>query len=219
MEPKVSIIIPVYNGEKYILDSIQSIINQNYRNIEIVLINDASTDGSHLIISSINDPRIKYLINSKNVGVAESRNRGVLESSGELIAFLDHDDISLADRILMQVKEFENNPKLGLCGTDVQTIGDVIDHIWSYPVDSETLKSRLIFDCPFAAPSVMIRKKCILDRGLKFKAAFPGVDDYEMWVQISKDWELKSIQKYLLDTEFTSHSIRHNQPTGMILLV
>ena len=89
---KVSIIIPMYNSEKYILDCLNSIINQTYRNIEVIVVDDCSTDNSVKLVKSLKDERIKLIKQKKNKGVSKARNKGVYNSTGSYLCFLDSDD-------------------------------------------------------------------------------------------------------------------------------
>ncbi len=194
---KVSIITPLYNSSAFLLETLESILNQTYQNLEIILVNDGSTDNTEELVRSIRDNRITFLNSDKNLGIASARNLGIERATGDLIAFLDHDDISLPRRIERQVDLFQNDDNLGLCGTAVRTFGDEKEHLWNYPTDSHFLKARLLFDCPFAASSVMIRSDCIEREGHRFNPTIQGVDDYEMWVKISKKLKITNIPEAL----------------------
>ena len=106
---KVSIIIPMYNSEKYINQCINSVINQTYKNLEIIVIDDLSTDNSIKNVNAIKDKRIKLIKNRKNIRVSKSRNKGVRVASGDYICFLDSDDYWVLDKIEKQVRFIENN--------------------------------------------------------------------------------------------------------------
>ena len=110
----VSIILPVYNAEQFLKETMLSIITQNYKNIELLIINDASTDRSREIINNFNDKRITLFNLEKNKGVANARNIGLKESKGEYITFIDSDDLWTSDKITEQVKFMKQN-KLDLC--------------------------------------------------------------------------------------------------------
>lgn len=104
MEPLVSIITPVYNSEEYLEETILSVINQTYKNWELLLIDDYSTDNSYKIIEKyLTDERIKYLRNERNSGPAITRNVGLEKSKGEYIAFLDSDDIWAKNKLELQI--------------------------------------------------------------------------------------------------------------------
>ena len=120
--PLVSIVLPVYNGEKYLAESLDSVLAQTYQNWELVIINDGSTDGTENLIFRLSDKRIKYLPNDGNKGIIFSLNRGLQVSNGVFIARLDADDIALPTRIEKQVEFLSENVDYNLCGSYFQTI-------------------------------------------------------------------------------------------------
>ena len=116
MNPKVTVLMPVYNCEKYLRESIESILNQTFKDFEFLIINDGSSDKSAEIVESYNDNRINFVQNEKNIGLAASLNRGLDIAKGEYIARMDADDISLPERLEKQVRFMETNPQIGICG-------------------------------------------------------------------------------------------------------
>ncbi|HOC40486.1 MAG TPA: glycosyltransferase family A protein, partial [Bacteroidales bacterium] len=106
----VSIIIPVYNGEKYISDTIQSVIDQTYKNWELIIVDDGSTDNTAEIVKQFNDSRISY-IKKNNTGVSDTRNVGAMISKGEILSFLDADDIWLPENLEKKVEKLINEPQ------------------------------------------------------------------------------------------------------------
>ncbi len=112
MEPLVSVIMPVYNAEKYIFEAVNSVIEQTYTNWELVLINDGSSDLSINIIKEFKDSRIRLYENRENMGIAYSRNRAIDLSRGKYIAIMDNDDISLPNRLKIQVEYLENHEEI-----------------------------------------------------------------------------------------------------------
>ncbi|MEL4306297.1 glycosyltransferase family 2 protein [Methanococcoides sp. LMO-2] len=159
---KVSVIMPVYNAEKYLKDAIESILNQSFKNFELLIINDGSNDKSKAIIESHNDSRIRLLNNEENSGLAKVRNKGIYEAKGEYIAWLDADDISHPLRLEKQVKLLDSHPDVGICGTWVKTIGTKVTHKWRYPTNPNFIRGRMLFDDPLATSSVMLRKKLFI---------------------------------------------------------
>ncbi|HIF9319188.1 glycosyltransferase family 2 protein [Photobacterium damselae] len=111
---KVSIIMPAYNSSLYIKSSIESVLSQTYKNFELIIINDCSSDDTLSIVSSFNDERIIILSNENNLGVSETRNKGLAISSGRFIAFLDSDDLWDSEKLELQVKELVKN-KNAIC--------------------------------------------------------------------------------------------------------
>ena len=102
-EPLVSVIIPTYNRGRLILDSINSVLNQTYKNIELIVVDDCSTDNTEEILKSINDSRIKYVKLEKNSGACIARNKGIELSTGEFIAFNDSDDLWITTKLEKQL--------------------------------------------------------------------------------------------------------------------
>src|SRR5688572_25455679 len=106
---EISVILPVYNAEKYLRDAIQSILNQTFTDFELIIINDGSTDESERIINSFSDKRIRYIRNDKNLGLIETLNKAVHLAAGPYIARMDSDDISEMNRLEIQLAELKKN--------------------------------------------------------------------------------------------------------------
>jgi glycosyltransferase involved in cell wall biosynthesis len=120
--PKVTVLMPVYNGEKYLREAIESILNQTFIDFEFLIINDGSTDRSVEIIESYSDPRIRLVHNERNMKLIATLNKGLELARGEYIARMDCDDISLPERLAKQVAFMDANPEVGVLGTAFQTI-------------------------------------------------------------------------------------------------
>ena len=197
MSLKVSVIIPIFNGEKYLEAAIDSILKQTFNNYELLLIDDGSTDKTLKIISTYKDKRIRLLKNDHNMGLAVTRNRGIDESKGEYIAWLDCDDISLPTRLEKQVTVLDENPDIGLCGTWVKTIGGESGSIWKYPVEPDFLRSTMIFYNPLATSSIMLKKKFLIEHNLRFDLLFPPAEDYDLWERLSNICKITNVPKVL----------------------
>ena len=195
--PKVSVVMPVYNGEHYVREAIDSVLNQTFKDFELIVINDGSTDGSAQVIESYRDSRIIFLCNSENTGLANVRNKGLDVASGEYIAWLDCDDISLPRRLEKQVALLDADPRIGLCGTWVRTIGGSTEDVWKYLTDPEFLRARMLFDDPLATSSVMMRAACVREPKLRFNLEHPPAEDYELWERISREWKISNIPEIL----------------------
>ncbi|WP_373032456.1 glycosyltransferase family 2 protein [Sulfurovum sp.] len=192
----VSVVMPVYNGEKYIAEAIESILDQSFKDFELLIINDASTDNTVSIIKKYNDTRIRLIHNDENLGLARVRNIGIENAEGKYIAWLDADDISVNTRLEKQVLLLEKNPDVGLCGTWVKTIG-AVEHVWQYPTISKTIKSVMLFDNTFATSSVMLRKEILYSHNIRFNVDYPPAEDYDLWENISLHTEVVNIPKVL----------------------
>ncbi len=197
--PSVSVVMPAYNAEKYLREAIDSILAQTYEDFEFIIINDGSTDRTKEIIQSYTDTRIVYLENERNSGICVTLNKGLDAARGRYIARMDSDDISLPERFAVQVDYMDKHPEIGVCGTDVEVFGDGIDsHIFTQLHTPEECAAGLLFNPCFAHPSVVIRKAIIDKHHLRYKDEYRGLEDFELWWQISKYSQLDNIALPLL---------------------
>ena len=197
----ISVILPVYNAEKFIASSIQSILQQTYKNFELIIINDGSTDASNEIITSFKDERIKYY-RQENMGMAKTLNKGIAFAKGTLIARQDADDFSYPDRLERQVDFLKKNPSIVLLGTHARIINDsgiATGRFHKHPLSSKALQFFLLFDNPFVHSSVMIQKSCLLDLGC-YDINKPSLtQDYDLWSRIARKYPVANIDSVLLD--------------------
>jgi glycosyltransferase involved in cell wall biosynthesis len=184
--PLVSIVLPVYNGEKYLTESLDSVLSQTYQNWELVIINDGSTDGTENLILNYQDKRIKYLKNDGNKGIIFSLNRGIQESKGVYIARLDADDIALPFRIEKQVEFLSDNLDYVLCGSYFQTIdskGKLLKTV-TFPSNNRDAQSYLLLHNCFCHSAIMMRSH--IAKELKYDEKFQVCEDYDLWYRISR---------------------------------
>lgn len=155
----VSVVMPVYNSEKYLRESIESVLGQIFKDFELVIVNDCSTDSSSSIIKSYNDKRIRVINNKKNLGTVKSRNIGLKVAKGKYIAILDSDDVCTSDRLGVQFKYLEKNPHIFLVGSSAVYIdenGSILRKFRKYD-DYKMLAWRLPKSCSIVHSSVMFR--------------------------------------------------------------
>ena len=196
--PLISVILPVYNSEKYIYSSINSILQQTFTQFELLILNDGSTDSSAEIINSFQDPRIRFF-SHENIGLSATLNRGINLSRASLIARQDADDISHPSRFDLQFKYMENNPDCSLLGTAAQIIDtEKLLNRYVYPPKNDIdCKFELSFKNCFIHTSVIIRKSILNEVGLYSTSSDRSfVEDYDLWSRIS----LKSKVANLIDT-------------------
>jgi glycosyltransferase involved in cell wall biosynthesis len=181
--PKISVILPLYNAEKYIVSAINSILNQTFNNFELLVIDDGSTDHSLQIARSVVDPRIKIFENPKNLGLSDTLNRGFKISSGEYIARMDQDDLAAPERLEKQLQFLKNNSNIDLIGTAFHTFGSKLSRKIQNPVSHDEIKAALMFDSAFAHPTVMYRKKSFQKHSLEYDSNFNRAEDFELWTR------------------------------------
>lgn len=198
--PKISVVMPAYNSEKYIAEAIESILNQTFTDFEFIIINDGSTDRTEEIILSYNDERIVYLKNEKNMGIVYTLNRGLDTAKGEYIARMDSDDISLPTRFEEQIEYLEKHPEITVLGTAINIFGEEIDeYTFIFSRNPKKSKAELLFSPSLAHPTVMIKKSVIDINNLRYKETFAGLEDSMLWWQISHFGEICSLEKPLLN--------------------
>ncbi|CAA6820078.1 MAG: Glycosyl transferase family 2 [uncultured Sulfurovum sp.] len=205
----ISVVMSVYNAEKYLDEAIESIINQTYRNFEFIIINDGSNDKSLEIIKKYKnqDERI-VLISRENRGLISSLNEGIERAKGKYIARMDADDISLSTRFEEQIKFMEENSDVGVCGTGIIGFGlDIDSSVNFYTTSNEQLKAELLFSSIFAHPTVVIRKNLIDTYNLYYDEGFKYAEDFELWVRMAEYTKFANIKKPLLKYRILQNSI------------
>lgn len=192
-KPLVSVVMPIYNAERYVEEALSSIINQTYKNLEIIIVNDCSSDSSMRIIGQMDDPRIIIINNKTNLGVAASLNRGFMEARGNYIARMDSDDIAELDRISLQVNYMEENPNVVVCGTAIRFIGNK-KGTRIFQNQYKRILVDLMFQCALCHPTVMLRRKILIDNGLNYEEDFEKAEDYRLWTRCSQYGAIGNIE-------------------------
>lgn len=201
--PKVSVILPFHNPGKYFPAAVESILAQTFRDFEVLLLDDASDDGSSETAHEITnrDPRVKIIRSETNLSLSPQLNRGIEAADGELVARMDADDISSPTRFEKQVSVFKNFPRVGICGSIVVEIlasGELSGYQWELPSDHDDIVSLQFLRCGFSHPSVMMRKSVLVDHSLRYREDYQVAQDYELWFRILQVTEGFNIQEPLL---------------------
>jgi len=198
--PNVSVLMPVYNMEKYIGDAIESILNQTYRDFEFIIIDDCSVDKTWEIIKKYasKDNRIIAEKNERNLGIYGTRNKLISLAKGVYIVWQDADDISLLYRIEHQYKFMEEHLEIGISGGFLNYFNEDGEHgIRKYPADDRSLRKMIFKYSPIAQPAAIIRKECFNVTGL-FPLASPVAEDLAMSFQIGTKYKFGNLQEILI---------------------
>lgn len=191
--------MPVYNAQAYVKQAVESILNQTYGDYELLIVNDCSTDASRAIVTSFADNRIRLIDNETNLGIARSRNRGLELASGDFIALMDSDDISLPDRLEKQVAFMERHQECGVCGSWILTIGRGGGHIMRYPSDCESIRCAMFFkNKGMANPAAMLRRRVFERLALRYDTDLNCFSDYDFWVRCLHTVQFANINEVLL---------------------
>lgn len=202
MKPKVSVIMTVYNGEKYLREAMDSILGQTFRDFELIVIDDGSTDNTPKILASYDDKRI-FVFRQNNSGRPKALNRAVVQTKGEYVAIIDADDLALSQRLEKQVKFLDENVELGMLGTAVIEIDEAknSEKLVFPPTSDKVLRRTLPKYNPFYNSSIMIRKE-VFDKVGLYNEHLPGSEDYELGVRIAKHFKIANLSEVLIKKRF-----------------
>ncbi len=201
MTPYVTVLMPVYNGEKYLKEAIDSILNQTFTDFEFLIVNDSSIDRSVNIIESYKDSRIHLVHNKVRRGLPIALNRGIDLARGNYIARMDCDDISLPDRLAKQVNFMDTHPQIGVAGTWIEHFG--ANHaIIKFATDPEVIRCSLLFgNYHLAHPTIIMRKAYIKANNLYYNPSLKYsqyTEDTELWNRCCNYFLLSNVPEVLL---------------------
>ena len=189
--------MPVYNGSKFLVEAIDSILNQTFNDFEFLIIDDGSTDQSIDQIKSYDDPRIQLNVNRKNIGLSATLNKGLDLARGKYVARMDQDDISMPERIKKQFEFMEYNSDVDVFGSWLRLMGKY-DGILELETDSEKIKMNLLTNVNLAHSSVMIRKSTLVKCNLNYNPTFSVAQDYDLWVRMFEYCSFATLPEPLL---------------------
>lgn len=203
--------MPVYNAESTVSEALRSLLDQSYQRLEIIVIDDGSTDRSLECLRSFRDDRIKIFPNEKNLGIVASLNRGLSEAKGDFIARMDADDFSLPLRIEKQVEFMLKYPDVGVLGTayrcfDASGPGETVLHPTS---QGEIITDFLLGRSVIAHPTVLMRASVIRDHGILYRAQAQYCEDYDLWLQLAQHAKFANLPEVLLHYRKSSSSLSH----------
>jgi glycosyltransferase involved in cell wall biosynthesis len=197
--PKVSVLMSVYNGERYLRESVESILNQNFSHFEFVIVDDGSTDSTSEILENYarQDKRLRLVANASNLGLTRSLNRGLELACGEYVARQDADDVSAPERLISQVRFLEDHPEIGVVGSWITNIDEAgQQEAYKNPTCPVLIGWTLLFSNCMAHPSIMLRRS-LVDEGVFYRPEISYGQDYELWVRLSSQTRLANIPRCL----------------------
>lgn len=210
MAPRVSVIMGIKNGERFLRESVESIVAQTFNDFEFIIIDDGSTDRTAEILKEFSqkDSRVKIITNPQNLGLTKSLNIGIRAASGEYIARMDADDIAMPERFEKQVKFLDENSGHTLVGSWAQVIDEKGSDVreLKYPTADTELKKTLIKLNPFIHASIMMRRSALDQTGL-YDEAWRYGQDYELYFRIAKNFKMANISELLLKHRINRDSV------------
>lgn len=195
--PRVTILMPSYNGEKYIYETIKSLEDQSFCDWELLIVNDPSTDNTVSIIQEYQkyDERIRLIVNEVKAGLAEALNQGIREARGEYIARIDDDDIAMPSRLEKQVRLLEERADVSLVGSWQRHFGKE-EWVHRPPETPEEIKAALLFKCDVCHSTIMFKKENFTKRGLYYSPNYVS-EDYELWTRAIRELKFYTIPEVL----------------------
>ena len=217
-EPLVSVIIPTYNRGRLILDSINSVLNQTYKNIELIVVDDCSTDDTEKTVKSIDDSRIKYIKLEKNSGACVARNKGIEISRGEFIAFNDSDDLWLPEKINSQLDFFyKNNAEISFCKMECRTPeNNFIHNFPNIEFDRKISYKDLLKYNSASTQTIFGKTDCFKE--IIFDATMPRLQDWDEVLRLSQKFSVFYQNKILVHTFFQKDSISTHPEKGVLAM-
>lgn len=198
--PLVTVLLPFNKSKKYLTEAIESILNQTFKDIELLLLDDGSTDDPHELLNEIKDSRIRYFREEINRGIVFQLNKGISLARGKYIARMDADDIALSERIEKQISFMEEpkNSGIDVLGSNAVKIGDEVGEMDFKNYKPNQISFLLNFYCPLLHPTVMMRKSIFFDKGLRYSEEYKYAEDYGLWRMVDNGKNIAILSDQLL---------------------
>ncbi len=212
--PKVSVLIPLYKTEtSHLREAIQSILDQSFGDFELLLLDDCPEDDRSAVVATFNDPRIRYEKNEKNLGISPSRNKLIDMAQGEYLAIMDHDDISLPDRLEKQVAYLEAHPEVGVVSGRQKIMGT--RKCSCYPEQDADIRLSLMSGCALTHSASMLRKSLLTSTGIRYNAHYTPSEDYALWCELMPHTQFHNLQEVILHYRSHASNVSHRQKERM----
>jgi glycosyltransferase involved in cell wall biosynthesis len=200
MTPRVSVIMPVYNGEKYLDESIKSILNQTFRDFEFIVLDDGSFDSTPRLLANYaaSDSRVFVHHFAENQGLSSMLNFGIRQARGAYIARMDSDDVSLPERLEKQIGFMDAHPDVGVCSTGAEITGEKRTKKWQHDASHDVIHARMLFVNAIAHPTVMLRASTLQKYELEYDPDVRYAQDYEFWSRAITKTHFANLSQILL---------------------
>lgn len=204
--------MPVYNAESYLGEAIRSILDQTFDNLELIVIDDGSTDNSLAEIQSVKDERIRLYKNEWNQGIVYSRNKGLSLAKGDYIGMFDADDVAYPEKFEDQINFLEKNKDFGMVGSWVKFVNEKGKRLpggWKLKASPEMIPAIMLFKNYFLQSAVLYRQECISK--FSFREGFEIGEDFLIWLDILAGYKAWNLQKYLVNYRIHEENITNQK--------
>ena len=211
--------MPVRNGEAFVAEAVESVLTQTECNVELIVIDDASSDGTMRVLDSVHDARLDIVRNDERRGIAGSLNRGLAVARGELIARMDADDVALPQRLATQRAFLEAHPRIALCGTYVRMFAGDWHRDRELETHPERIRCALLLFNVLSHPTAMWRRDVFERYGLSYDETFENSEDYDLWSRASHCVGIGNVPEVLLRYRVhpaqagNARAVRHREGT------
>jgi len=216
----ISVLMPVYNSENFLEESITSILNQSYSNFEFIIYDDNSTDNSRLIIKKFaqKDSRIKFFYNNINIGYSKLLNKMIIMAKFNFLARMDSDDVSAKCRLEKQLNFLLQNPKASVVGSFIEIINKNGNFVRKsrYPINYVEIKNALRSYCTFAHPATMLKADFVKQVG-GYRSNIEPAEDYDLWTRLAQISTMHNLPEYLLKYRQHSDSVSFTRANDQFL--
>lgn len=220
--PKISVLFPTYNTkEEYLREAIESVLAQTFSDFEFIIVDDCSPDANvEKVVKSYTDPRIRFYRNERNLGISQARNKLIDLASGEYLAVMDHDDVSLPERFEKEAAYLDAHPDVGLvsCQAERFPCGDLMKK----PENDKEIKLAMMRISPIVHSACMIRKSVLVDNNIHYEEEFSPAEDHALFARLMSKTKFYNIPeilfRYRWHEDNTSHKQRDKMRTAMFAL-
>lgn len=208
LKPSITVLMPVYNAERFLQEAIDSVLQQTFTDFEFLILDDGSTDKSIDIIQAYTDPRIRFYQNEKNLGISATLNRGIALATAEVIARMDADDLCYPHRLQQQWEYLQAHPDCALVSSNVRIITETGAVVRQDDYKSPYYYYNLTFECWIYHPTITFRKNAVQEIGA-YTVTYS--EDFELFWQLSRKYKIYNLPEVLLDYRITSQSLHQVQ--------
>jgi hypothetical protein len=210
MSPTVSVVMPVFNVAPFVAQSLGSILGQTFGDIEVIVVDDGSADGTVAEVRKMADRRVHLVEFPSNRGVVAALNEGLDRAQGTFLARMDGDDISHPKRLARQLAFLDRHPPIGICGTAWSFFG-ARGGADRYRSGSAELKAGLLFGSPFSHPTILARRDLLERHHIRYDPAYEAAEDYELWARLARVTEMANLPQVLFHQRIHPGSVSHVQ--------
>jgi len=208
---KVSVVMPVFNKAPFLLEAVQSILSGTFADLELICVDDRSTDGSVAVLRTVTDPRMRIIELAANLGPAGAANAGLDAAQGQYIVRMDADDIAVPERIALQVAFMDAHPTVGASGGQVVLFGESTA-LWPFPTAADDCAAQLIFGVPVSQGASVLRRSILEDHGARYDPNWPRVgEDWLFWLRLAKFTRFANLDEVLIHYRRGPQNISHGR--------